>query len=73
LSASPSPFLRGELLLEELQALRNEFDERLLPLARRPGRVPESERLAWHLWDHSQQRFTFVADPPVEATNWQAE
>jgi transposase len=70
---SRNRFLRGELPLGELQALRDEFDERLLALARRPRRVPEYERLAWHLWDHSEQWFTFVTDPSVEATNWQAE
>jgi transposase len=70
---SRNRFLRGELPLGELQALRDEFDGRLLALARRPRRVPEYERLAWHLWDHSEQWFTFVTDPSVEATNWQAE
>jgi transposase len=70
---SRNRFLRGELPLEELQALRDEFDERLLALARRPRRAPEYERLAWHLWDHSEQWFTFVTDPSVEATNWPAE
>jgi transposase len=66
-------FLRGEVSLRELQGRRDEFDERLLALARPRRSVPEYDRLAWHLWDHSEQWFAFVTDPAIEATNWQAE
>ncbi len=70
---SRNRFLRGELSLEELQGLRDAFDERLLALARPPRAAPEYDRLAWHLWDHSEQWFAFVTDPSIEATNWKAE
>ena len=61
-------FLRGETSLQALQALRDEFDDRLLALAR-PTRSPaEYERLAKHLWNHSEQWFAFVSDPTIEAT-----
>ena len=66
-------FLRGEASLHELQGRRDEFDERLLALARPPRSAPEYERLAWHLWNHCEQWFAFVTDPTIEATNWQAE
>ena len=66
-------FLRGEGSLEALQARRDEFDDRLLALAR-PSRSPaEYERLAKHLWNHSEQWFAFVSDPSIEATTWKAE
>jgi transposase len=66
-------FLRGEIPLGALQARRDEFDDRLLALAGRPRSLPEYDRLARHLWDHSEQWFAFVSDPAIEATNWQAE
>lgn len=66
-------FLRGELSLEALQARRDEFDDRLLALARPRRSVPEYDRLARHLWDHSEQWFAFLSDPTIEATNWRAE
>jgi len=66
-------FLRGEGSLEELQALRDEFDERLLALARPSRSLAEYERLAKHLWNHSEQWFAFVSDPSIEATTWKAE
>jgi transposase len=65
--------LRGEVTPAQLAAQRDTFDDRLLALAG-PGRaVPEYERLAQHLWDHSEQWFLFLTDPTVEATNWPAE
>jgi transposase len=40
----------------------------------RPSRSrPEYERLAKHLWNHSEQWFAFVSDPAIEATTWKAE
>ena len=66
-------FWRGEITLEQLQAQREGFDVRLLALARPERNVPEYERLAQHLWDHSEQWFAFVTDPSIETTNWQAE
>ena len=66
-------FLRGEVSLQELQARRDEFDERLLALARPRRSPPEYERLAKHLWNHNEQWFAFVTDPSIKATNWKAE
>jgi transposase len=66
-------YRRGELTPAQLEGLRDEFDDRLLALARPRRAVAEYERLAQHLWDHSEQWFTFLTDPTVEATNWQAE
>jgi transposase len=65
--------LRGEAPADRLADSRDEFDERLLDLAEPRRVVPEYERLAQHLWDHSEQWFTFLTDPRVEATNWHAE
>jgi transposase len=66
-------FLRGEASLEALQTRRDEFDDRLLALAR-PSRSPaEYERLAKHLWNPSEKWFAFVSDPTIEATTWKAE
>jgi transposase len=66
-------FLRGEGSLEALQARRDEFDDRLLALARPSRSLAEYERLAKHLWIHSEQWFAFVSDPTIEATTWKAE
>jgi transposase len=65
--------LRGETSLQELQGRRDEFDDRLLALTRRPRSLAEQERLAKHLWNHSEQWFAFVSDPSIEATTWKAE
>ena len=65
--------LRGEASSEQLEALRDAFDVRLLDLARPTRAVPEYERLAWHLWNHSEQWFAFLSDPTIEPTNWKAE
>jgi transposase len=66
-------YRRGEVSLADLEAQRDDFDERLLELADRPRAVPQQQKLANHLWNHSQQWFAFLTDPDIEATNWQAE
>jgi transposase len=66
-------YRRGEVALADLEAQRDDFDERLLELADRPRAVPQQQKLANHLWNHSQQWFAFLTDPDIEATNWQAE
>jgi transposase len=66
-------FLRGETTLEVLEALRDAFDDRLLALTRPSRPLAEYERLAKHLWNHSEQWFMFVSDPTIEATTWKAE
>jgi transposase len=65
--------LRGEVSLQALQALRDDFEERLGELTRRPRAVLEQQRLSNHLWNHGEQWFTFLSDPDIEATNWKAE
>ena len=52
---------------------REEFDDRLLTLLRRPRRVAAHARFARHLGRHLEQWFTFLFSPVVEATNWLAE
>jgi transposase len=64
---------RGEIPVAQVQARRDEFDDRLRALVYPPRVVAENERLAQHLWDHFEQWFAFVSDPGIEATNWQAE
>jgi transposase len=32
-----------------------------------------NERLAWHLWNHWNELFTFLRVPGLDATNWRAE
>jgi transposase len=66
-------YLRGEVTLEQLERLRDDFDDRLLALARPSRAVAEYDRLAQHLWNHSEQWFPFLTDPTIEATNWKAE
>src|SRR5581483_7683166 len=63
----------GELPLEALQDLREEFDERLGELTCRPRAVPEQQRLSNHLWNQGAQWFGFLTNPDIEATNWKAE
>src|SRR5206468_5407464 len=53
--------------------LREVFDERLLALTGRERASAANERLAKHLWTHSEQWFAFLTDARIEATNWQAE
>jgi transposase len=64
---------RGLVSPDEVAARRDEFDDRLLTLVGRPRCVAEHERLAKHLYHHSEQWFGFLTDPTLEATNWQAE
>ncbi len=65
--------LRGEIAAAQLQARRDEFDDRLRALLYRPRQLPEYERLAQHLLDHFGEWFAFVSDAQIEATNWRAE
>ena len=65
--------LRGERSAAELRAARCEFEDRLVALTAVGRAVPAYETLAAHLWHHFDSWFTFLTDPSVEATNWQAE
>jgi transposase len=64
---------RGEISLARLTDRRDEFDQRLWELLDRPRQVPEQATFAKHLANHADAIFTFVTDPFVDATNWQAE
>ena len=66
-------FLRGEVPATTLEGLRVDFDERLLKLTGWERPTPANERLAKHLWNHSDQWFSFLTNPEIEATNWKAE
>jgi transposase len=65
--------LGGEVSADEWAAARDRFDDRLLALTERPRTDPANERLADHLWRHSQEWFPFLTDPAIEPTNWKAE
>jgi transposase len=65
--------LRGVLSREHVQGQRDVFDDRLLALLTRPRAVPAQATFAAHLLRHFEQWFTFLFNPEVEATNWQAE
>ena len=58
---------------DERERRRCGFDDRLLALVRPRRAVPAYATLAKHLHKHLEQWFTFVFDPSVEPTNWQAE
>jgi transposase len=64
---------RGAVSLEYMEDQREVFDDRLLDLVSRPRRRADYTRFADHLWNNFEQWFSFVFDPTVEATNWQAE
>jgi transposase len=66
-------YLEGAVTLDQLQAQRDAFDDRLLALVRRPRAVAAHTTFANFLWNHFEQWFTFLFNPQVEATNWQAE
>jgi transposase len=66
-------YCRNAVTLAQLQDQRDAFDDRLLALITRSRSVPAYATLAKHLWNHFEQWFTFLYNPHVEATNWQAE
>ena len=66
-------YRHGQITLEQLHDQRDVLDDRLLSLIARPRVVPAYQRLANFLWDHFTEWFSFLFDPQVEATNWQAE
>jgi transposase len=65
--------LAGEVPAEALAGARDDFEERLLELLVVRRAVPEYERLSWHLWEHFEEWFVFLADPTTPATNNEAE
>lgn len=58
---------------DDRERQRSGFDDRLLALVRARRVVPAYTTFAKHLRDHLEQWFTFVLDPGIEPTNWQAE
>jgi transposase len=65
-------YLAGRVGPAEWESARDEYEGRLLPLLgrERPG---ANGALSNHILNHFASWFTFLSDPTVEATNWQAE
>ena len=63
----------GTWTSDQLEEHREAFDDRLLALLLRPRAVPAYATLGKHLWNHFEQWFSFVFNPRIEPTNWQAE
>ena len=66
-------FHRGAATCDELTAARDAFEDRLLALVNRSSAVPAYATFAAHLGRHFESWFTFLTDPSVPATNWEAE
>ena len=66
-------FHRGEASRDELTAARDDFEDRLAALVNRSSSVPAYATFAGHLGRHFESWFTFLTDPSVPATNWEAE
>jgi transposase len=66
-------FRAGDVPAAWLRIARDAFEERLLRLVAAERVVPAYETLAAHLWNHFESWFTFLSDPTVPATNYQAE
>jgi transposase len=49
--------------------LRNELAQLVIPTKANAA----NECLAWHLWKHIDDLFTFLQQPGLDATNWRAE
>jgi transposase len=63
----------GEVSDHGLAVARGRLFNRLADLVIPTKRNPANERLAWHLWGHIDQLFTFLRVPGLDATNWRAE
>ena len=57
---------------KRLQA-HEDITQRLLELTENPRTNPANERLAAHLYGHSEHWFQFLLDPAIPATNYQGE
>ena len=55
------------------QAAHEDFTQRLLDLTKNLRTNPANERLAGHLYGHSEHWFQFLLDPTIPATNYQGE
>jgi len=56
-----------------LAVARGRLQEALESAVYPPKKNPANERLAKHLWEHSNDWFTFLHHPGLDATNWRAE
>jgi transposase len=63
----------GDLPASALDGAYEEFADRLLDLSARPRSNKANATFAKHLGNHGPQWFTFLFDPNVPATNYQAE
>lgn len=66
-------YAKGRVPEEEWEGARDDFEAWLLDLLRRPRAVPAYETFAAHLLTNFASWFTFLTDPTVPATNWEAE
>jgi transposase len=63
----------GEVSDHGLAVARGRLFNRLADLVIPTKSNAANERLAWHLWVHLRQLFTFLQLPGLDATNWRAE
>jgi hypothetical protein len=56
-----------------LAVARGRLENRLSDLIFPPKLNAANERLAQHVWKHSDDLFTFLREPGLDATNWRAE
>jgi transposase len=63
----------GEISRHGLAVARGRLENQLSDLIFPPKSNVTNERLAQHLWDHRHDLFTFLRQPGLDATNWQAE
>jgi hypothetical protein len=63
----------GEISRHGLAVARGRLEHQLSDLVFPPKVNAANERLAQHLWAHRDDRFTFLRQPGLDATNWRAE
>lgn len=66
-------YAKGHVPEQEWEGARDDFETWLLRLLSVRRVVPEYQTLSDHLWRHFASWFTFLTDPSVPATNWEAE
>src|SRR5215471_12043440 len=63
----------GEISRHGLAVARGRLGNHLSGLVFPPKVNAANERLAYHLWAHRDDLFTFLRQPGLDATNWRAE
>src|SRR5262249_56932302 len=63
----------GAISRHGLAVARGRLENQLTDLVFPPKTNAANERLAQHLWAHRDDLFTFLRQPGLDATNWQAE